>query len=181
MAESTSEEESFIARRTESVDAEGVFKLLTRTSEAIFGRINIDHLTWVKYLVCIRTLYSFYWSSEHANFSVSLVSGSGSDELLGLLSLVDYPPPHGCAEDAPAASWEQWMHSSYSCPKASVGRASWIRSGLAKTISWPSTCPSWNFSDGHGVVTLKSAIVLWRLPNFVYQLCFESPTTIPLI
>ena len=38
------EEESFIARRTESVDAEGISKLLTRTSEAIFGRINVDHL-----------------------------------------------------------------------------------------------------------------------------------------
>ena len=44
MAEGTSEDESFIARRTESVDAEGISKLLTRTSEAIFGRINVDHL-----------------------------------------------------------------------------------------------------------------------------------------
>lgn len=44
MAESTSEEESFIARRTESVDAEGISKLLTRTSETVFGRINVDYL-----------------------------------------------------------------------------------------------------------------------------------------
>ena len=38
------DEESFIARRTESVDAEGVEKLIRRSTEAIFGRINVDHL-----------------------------------------------------------------------------------------------------------------------------------------
>ena len=39
-----SEEESFIARRTESVDAKGVAKLISRSTEAVFGRINVDHL-----------------------------------------------------------------------------------------------------------------------------------------
>lgn len=38
------EEVSFFARRTESIDAEGVSKLLTRNTEAVFGRINIDHV-----------------------------------------------------------------------------------------------------------------------------------------
>ena len=38
------EEEPFVARRTESVDAGGISKLIRRNTEAIFGRINIDHL-----------------------------------------------------------------------------------------------------------------------------------------
>ena len=39
-----SEEERFIARRTESVDAEGIAKLIRRITEDVFGRINVDHL-----------------------------------------------------------------------------------------------------------------------------------------
>lgn len=39
-----SAEESFVARRTESVDAEGISKLIRRSTEEIFGRINVDHL-----------------------------------------------------------------------------------------------------------------------------------------
>ena len=39
-----SEEERFIARRTESVDAEGIANLINRSTEDIFGRINVDHL-----------------------------------------------------------------------------------------------------------------------------------------
>ena len=66
---------------------------------------------------------SLFPLSEHANFSVSLVSGSGSGEVLGLLSLVDYPPPHCCTDDRTAA-WEQWMHSDFNCPKASVSQDS---------------------------------------------------------
>ena len=44
MSASDCGEESFVARRTESVDAEGISKLLNKNSEAVFGRINVDHL-----------------------------------------------------------------------------------------------------------------------------------------
>ena len=80
--------------------------------------------------MCTHTSHRSFLSSEHATFSVSLVSGSGNGEVLGLLSLVDYPPPHCSAVDG-AVSWEQWIHSSYNCPKASVSPATRIRLDLA--------------------------------------------------
>ena len=129
-------------------------------------RLSLDESTSIiscerKCLVCTRTSCRSFLFSEHANFSVSLVSGSGSGEVLGLLSLVDYPPPQ-CSMVEQAASWEEWIHSNYQCPKVSVSRASRIRLGHTGTVSCPSffsTCPAWIFSDRHRVVTPKCSII----------------------
>lgn len=40
----TSETEPFTARRTESLDALGIVKLLTNKSESIFGRVIVDNI-----------------------------------------------------------------------------------------------------------------------------------------
>ena len=37
-------DESFSARRTESLDAEGISQLITRHTDALFGRVNVEHL-----------------------------------------------------------------------------------------------------------------------------------------
>ncbi len=34
--------EPFVARRTESVDSEGIIQLMKRHTESVFGRINVD-------------------------------------------------------------------------------------------------------------------------------------------
>lgn len=36
--------EDFIARRTESLDAHGISKLVKRSTEAIFGRTNAENI-----------------------------------------------------------------------------------------------------------------------------------------
>ena len=34
--------EPFVARRTESVDSEGIIQLMKKKTENVFGRINVD-------------------------------------------------------------------------------------------------------------------------------------------
>lgn len=36
--------ESFIARRTESIDAEKIAQLVTSHTEAVFGRTDVEHI-----------------------------------------------------------------------------------------------------------------------------------------
>lgn len=36
--------ESFIARRTESVDAEKIAQLVTRHTETVFGRVDVENV-----------------------------------------------------------------------------------------------------------------------------------------
>ena len=39
-----SETENFFARRTESLDAPGISKLVRRNTESVFGKINVDYI-----------------------------------------------------------------------------------------------------------------------------------------
>lgn len=44
MEKEESDSESFVARRTESVDAQGIAKLVKRATESVFGRINVENV-----------------------------------------------------------------------------------------------------------------------------------------
>jgi len=89
--------EDFIARRTESLDAYGIAKLVKRPTEAVFGRINAESII------------------EKANLGISLASTT-KDELLGHMAFFDYPN----LPSVDQAKWEEWLHETYDCPKALV-------------------------------------------------------------
>lgn len=77
------------ARRTESVDAAIIQKLVKRQTEELFGRVNIINLI------------------ERSNMAVTL--SNEEDELMANAMFVDYPNVPGVDQ----ADWERWLHAHY--------------------------------------------------------------------
>ena len=47
--ESASGSESFVVRRSESLDAQGISKLVKRATENVFGRLNVEYIMLVRH------------------------------------------------------------------------------------------------------------------------------------
>ncbi|XP_064406630.1 cilia- and flagella-associated protein 61-like isoform X3 [Halichondria panicea] len=76
--------QKFVSKRSESSDAGGVRGLITRHTEALFGRVNPEHII------------------EHASLGISLLSGEGS--LVGHMSLTD-------TLSTLPTDWTSWLNS----------------------------------------------------------------------
>ncbi|XP_026196590.1 cilia- and flagella-associated protein 61 [Anabas testudineus] len=71
LTSASGEEETVTVRRSESADAEGIDKLISPSTEAVFGRVNVIHLL------------------EKANLAVTLANEK--DEILAHASFFDHP------------------------------------------------------------------------------------------
>ncbi|XP_070577295.1 cilia- and flagella-associated protein 61-like isoform X2 [Ptychodera flava] len=79
------------ARRTESLDAPNILKLVTPSTESLFGLVNVVHLI------------------EKAILAVTL--HNDHDEVLAHAAFFDYPNISG----VDAAKWQNWMSQYYDC------------------------------------------------------------------
>eukprot|EP00794_Sanderia_malayensis_P017621 gene17621-19375_t len=87
MSEDMEKEVPIAARRTESLDAPNILKLVSNETNEIFGRINIVQLI------------------EKSNLAISLVDEK--NEILGHAAFLDYPP----GKYADQSNWETWLKS----------------------------------------------------------------------
>lgn len=83
------------ARRTESLDAPEILKLVGGATEKLFGRVSVVHLI------------------EKANLAVTLVNSA--NEVVAHAAFFDYPN----IPSVDQAKWEMWLKTKYNCKKAS--------------------------------------------------------------
>lgn len=89
----TSSPEVIQARRTESLDAPEILKLVSASTEKIFGRVNVVNII------------------EKASLAVTLVNAN--NEVMGHAAFFDYPNlPH-----VDQSKWEEWMYPKFNCDK----------------------------------------------------------------
>lgn len=81
------------ARRTESLDAPEILKLVSDSTEKLFGRVNVVNII------------------EKANLAVTLVNAS--NDVMGHAAFFDYPN----LSTVHQSKWEDWLHSKYDCDK----------------------------------------------------------------
>ncbi|KAL9958773.1 hypothetical protein ACROYT_G035833 [Oculina patagonica] len=81
------------ARRTESLDAPEILKLVSATTEKLFGRVNVVNII------------------EKASLAVTLVNAN--NEVMGHAAFFDYPN----LPSVDPGKWEEWFHSKYDCKK----------------------------------------------------------------
>lgn len=84
------ESEVITARRTESLDAPHILKLVDTWTEKLFGRVNVVNII------------------EKAALAVTLCNSS--DDIMGHAAFLDYPN----IADVDQASWEEWFNANYS-------------------------------------------------------------------
>ncbi|EDO37268.1 predicted protein [Nematostella vectensis] len=82
------------ARRTESLDAPDILKLVTATTDKLFGRVNVVNII------------------EKSNLAVTLVNSA--NKVVAHAAFFDYPNITGVDQ----ASWDTWLKSKYDCDKA---------------------------------------------------------------
>ncbi|GFO18065.1 cilia- and flagella-associated protein 61-like [Plakobranchus ocellatus] len=87
--EGEQESEVINARRTESLDAPHILKLVESWTEKLFGRVNVVNII------------------EKAVLAVTLCNSS--DEIMGHAAFLDYPN----IPDVDQANWEEWFNSNY--------------------------------------------------------------------
>ncbi|KAL3874225.1 hypothetical protein ACJMK2_037270 [Sinanodonta woodiana] len=97
------------ARRTESIDAPYILKLVQSSTATLFGRVNVVNII------------------EKAVLAVSLVNDK--DEILGHAAFFDYPN----LDSVDPAEWENWMGSYYDCKKVSSLNSLFLHYFVAKT------------------------------------------------
>lgn len=89
----TSSPEVIQARRTESLDAPEILKLVSASTEKLFGRVNVVNII------------------EKASLAVTLVNAN--NEVMGHAAFFDYPNlPH-----VDQSKWEEWMYPKFNCDK----------------------------------------------------------------
>ncbi|KAK3611320.1 hypothetical protein CHS0354_029969 [Potamilus streckersoni] len=97
------------ARRTESIDAPYILKLVQNSTATLFGRVNVVNII------------------EKAVLAVTLVNDK--DEILGHAAFFDYPN----LDSVDPAEWENWMGSYYDCKKVSSLNSLFLHYFVAKT------------------------------------------------
>lgn len=96
------------ARRTESLDAPNILKLVQPSTEALFGRVNVVNLI------------------EKAVLAVTL--SNERDEVLGHASFFDYPN----LPTVDTAAWEEWLGKHYNSSNVSPLNALFLHYFVAK-------------------------------------------------
>lgn len=86
---SNSSQEVIQARRTESLDAPEILKLVSATTEKLFGRVNVVNVI------------------EKANLAVTLVNAN--NDVMGHAAFFDYPN----LRSLDPSKWEEWFHTKY--------------------------------------------------------------------
>ncbi|CAH3017155.1 unnamed protein product [Porites evermanni] len=89
----TSTQEVIQARRTESLDAPEILKLVSATTEKLFGRVNVVNII------------------EKASLAVTLVNAN--NDVMGHAAFFDYPN----LPSVDQSKWEDWLHSKYDSDK----------------------------------------------------------------
>lgn len=92
---SNSSQEVIQARRTESLDAPEILKLVSATTEKLFGRVNVVNVI------------------EKASLAVTLVNAN--NDVMGHAAFFDYPN----LPSLDPGKWEEWFHTKYDCKKCS--------------------------------------------------------------
>ncbi|XP_074649430.1 cilia- and flagella-associated protein 61-like [Tubulanus polymorphus] len=96
------------ARRTESLDAPDIQKLITPSTELLFGRVNVVNVI------------------EKAVLAVTL--SNEKDELLGHAAFYDYPN----LRDVDPAAWETWMNNHYNSERSNAINSLFMHFFVAK-------------------------------------------------
>uniref|UniRef100_H2ZU18 Cilia and flagella associated protein 61 n=1 Tax=Latimeria chalumnae TaxID=7897 RepID=H2ZU18_LATCH len=91
--------EVITARRTESLDAHEISKLITPDTENVFGRVNIIYLL------------------EKANLAVTL--SNEKNEIVAHAAFLDYPN----LDSVDPADWETWLHERYDSSNCTVPKS----------------------------------------------------------
>ncbi|GFR98697.1 cilia- and flagella-associated protein 61-like [Elysia marginata] len=89
------ESEVITARRTESLDAPHILKLVDSWTEKLFGRVNVVNII------------------EKAALAVTLCNSN--DEIMGHAAFLDYPN----IADVDQANWEEWFNANYASGQVS--------------------------------------------------------------
>uniref|UniRef100_A0A3Q1H2I2 Uncharacterized protein n=1 Tax=Anabas testudineus TaxID=64144 RepID=A0A3Q1H2I2_ANATE len=96
LTSASGEEETVTVRRSESADAEGIDKLISPSTEAVFGRVNVIHLL------------------EKANLAVTLANEK--DEILAHASFFDHP----VGDLVDPANWQPFLQKLSNTHKCTV-------------------------------------------------------------
>ncbi|KAK2147282.1 hypothetical protein LSH36_561g01009 [Paralvinella palmiformis] len=96
------------ARRTESLDAPSILKLVEPSTESLFGRVNVVNLI------------------EKAVLAVTL--SNDKDQVLGHAAFLDYPN----LANVDQAFWEKWLCQYYDCKKCNAMNSLFMHYFVAK-------------------------------------------------
>ncbi|XP_076099520.1 cilia- and flagella-associated protein 61-like isoform X2 [Mytilus galloprovincialis] len=96
------------ARRTESLDAPHIIKLVNSSTDQLFGRVNVVNLI------------------EKAVLAVTLCNDK--EEILGHAAFFDYPNIEG----VDPSTWEEWFHKMFDTPKTSALNSLYMHYFVAK-------------------------------------------------
>jgi len=105
----TSTPEVIQARRTESLDAPEILKLVSATTEKLFGRVNVVNII------------------EKASLAVTLVNAN--NDVMGHAAFFDYPN----LPSVDQSKWEEWLHTKYDCDKCNPLNTLFINYFVAKS------------------------------------------------
>ncbi|XP_031562151.1 cilia- and flagella-associated protein 61-like [Actinia tenebrosa] len=96
------------ARRTESLDAPEILKLVSGGTEKLFGRVNVVNII------------------EKANLAVTLVNAK--NDVIAFAAFFDYPNIPSINQ----AKWEEWLKEKYDCTKANALNSLFLNFFVAK-------------------------------------------------